>query len=49
MFISLLLCALALTVTTALARFLTGPVLPDRDTDLATLRAIKARQEGPHS
>lgn len=49
MFLSLLLCTLALTITTTLARFLTGPVLPDRDSDLATLRAIKARQEGHHS
>lgn len=49
MFISLLLCALALTITATLARYLTGPVLPDRNTDLATLRAIRARQEGHHS
>lgn len=49
MLLSLLLCALGLALTTGLARYLIGPLLPDQSADLAALHAIKARQEGPHS
>ncbi|WP_211719270.1 hypothetical protein [Nocardiopsis sp. MG754419] len=42
--LTLLLCTLALALTAALLRYLTGPLLPERESDLARLRAIRSRQ-----
>ncbi|WP_017581637.1 hypothetical protein [Nocardiopsis valliformis] len=46
MITTLLLAALALGLVFALLRLQAGPLLPDQASDLATLRAIRARQEG---
>lgn len=44
--LTLLLSTLALGLVFALLRLIAGPLLPDQASDLATLRAIRARQEG---